>query len=305
MPEDPLQTAQGTKPVRAYLPDYELVRAQSLDDALVKLAEAPAEWTILAGGTDLMVLLAAGKLPPGRFLSIWGLKELQGIRLDDEYATIGALTTYTQIRRHATLREEMPMLCLAAGESGATAIQNRGTLGGNVINASPAADSPPALLAYDAELELVSQSGSRWVPLDGFHTGYKQMDKKPDELLRALRVPRRPGGANAVHYYRKVGTRSAQAISKVVMAALGRIQDGRVAHIRVALGSVAPTVVRARASEKRLKGAALTPELVLDACAQLQKEIAPIDDVRSTAHYRRAVAGNLLEDFLLRLSHSG
>lgn len=291
--------------MRGYLPDYQVATPTTLDEALELLATDPEKWTPLAGGTDLMVLLAAGKLPPGQFLSIWGLDELRGVELTDEWLTLGALTTYSEIRDHDALRDEYPMLPLAASESGAVAIQNRGTIGGNVINASPAADSPPALLAYDAQIELVNSRGSRWVPYDGFHSGYKQMDRKPDELLRAIRIPRQPGGgASALHYYRKVGTRAAQAISKVVMAALMRNDGDNVVHARIALGSVAPTVIRCHETEDYLVGSPLTAERVVEAREILTREITPIDDVRSTARYRLKVAGNLLEDCLIRLSQT-
>src|SRR5207253_8152473 len=147
---------------------------------------------------------------------IWNLKELRGIDVSNEQITLGALTTYTEVQANRVLREEFPMLCQAAKETGGIAIQNRGTLGGNIVNASPAADSPPALLAYDAELELVSKEGERRIPYSGFHIGYKQMEIQPGELLRAIRLPR--GGERLTNYYRKVGTRKAQAISKTCFA---------------------------------------------------------------------------------------
>jgi CO/xanthine dehydrogenase FAD-binding subunit len=183
------------------------------------------------------------------------------------------------------------MLVEAAALSGAIAIQNRGTLGGNVVNASPAADSPPALLAYDAELELVSTTGTRRVPYARFHTGYKTMDRRPDELVRTIRMPRKPGGERAVHAYRKVGTRKAQAIAKVGLAALGRVDDGKVVHIRLAFSSVAPIPLRAEKTEATMVGQRPTDET-----------IATIDDVRSTAMYRARVAQNLVEDVLRSLA---
>src|SRR5256886_6677063 len=176
--------------MRAYVPAYELETPAGLDQAVDLLARAPGSWKPFAGGTDLMVLLEAGKLPHRNYLNIWNLKELRGIEVSEANVSMGALTTYTDVQANEVLREEFPMLCQAARETGGLAIQNRGTLGGNIANASPAADSPPALLAYDAELELVSAAGSRWVCYQGFHTGYKQMTMRPDELLRALRLPR-------------------------------------------------------------------------------------------------------------------
>jgi CO/xanthine dehydrogenase FAD-binding subunit len=178
---------------------------RDLSDALERLAQEPGVWKPFAGGTDLMVLLEAGKLPHRRFLNVSEFSELRGIEIMPEYVTLGALTTYTEIRRSEVLAREFPLLCRAAAETGSVATQNRGTLGGNIANASPAADSPPALLVYDAELELVSVSGARWVAYQGFWTGYKQIGLRADELIRAIRLPR--GMRSWSHYYRKVGTR--------------------------------------------------------------------------------------------------
>jgi CO/xanthine dehydrogenase FAD-binding subunit len=179
------------------------------------------------------------------------------------------------------------------------ATQNRGTLGGNIVNASPAADSPPALLVYDAQLELVSARGTRWIAYYGFHTGYKQMDLRPDELVRSIRLPR--SGNAWRQYYRKVGTRKAQAISKVGLAARA-IWDGRqIREIRIALGSVAPIVVRCVETEKTLRNRPWGSDAIPAAQEALAREIAPIDDIRSTAAYRLRVAQNLLEEFLLTL----
>ena len=169
---------------------YQLTTPASLEDALALLANEPGAWKPFAGGTDLMVLLEAAKLPHRNYVNIWNLKELRGVQIDANHITLGALTTYTAVQANAVLREEFPMLCQAASETGGLAIQNRGTLGGNIVNASPAADSPPALLAYEAELELVSTKGSRWISYQTFHTGYKKMDMRPDELLTRIRLPR-------------------------------------------------------------------------------------------------------------------
>src|SRR5437879_3152700 len=167
--------------MRAYVPSYQLLSPTSLMEALDRLTQNDGAWKPCAGGTDLMVLLEAGKLPHKNYVDIWNLKELRGIEVSDDRVTLGALTTYTEIQNHEALREEFPMLCQAASETGGLAIQNRGTLGGNIANASPAADSPPALLAYDAELELVSKEVERRIPYSGFHIGYKQMEIQPGE----------------------------------------------------------------------------------------------------------------------------
>ncbi|HSD46049.1 MAG TPA: xanthine dehydrogenase family protein subunit M [Pyrinomonadaceae bacterium] len=283
--------------MRAYVPGYQLQTPASLADALALIGNEPGVWKPFAGGTDLMVLLEAGRLPHRNYVNIWPLRELRGINVSDTHVTLGALTTYTEVQAHDVLRSEFPMLCQAASETGGLAIQNRGTLGGNIVNASPAADSPPALLAYDAEIELVSNRGARWLPYDHFHLGYKQMDMRPDELLTRIRLPRTTAGLT--HYYRKVGTRKAQAISKVCLAAAGRVENGVMNDVRIVLGSVAPIVLRCKQTEEAVRGNAVTDDTVNQARETLMREITPIDDVRSTASYRLRVAANLLVDFLL------
>ena len=288
--------------MRAYVPSYQLVSPASLGEALDALAQNHGTWKPFAGGTDLMVLLEAGKLPHQNYVNIWNLKELRGIEVTDDFLTLGALTTYTEVQEHPVLRAEFPMLCQAARETGGIAIQNRGTLGGNIVNASPAADSPPALLAYDAELEFVSKRGERKIPYSKFHTGYKQMEIQPDELLRAIRLPRNAGSLK--HYYRKVGTRKAQAISKVCFAAVAQTIENRIEKVRIALGSVAPIPIRCHQTEQTLANQPLTNEAIESALQALTAEIAPIDDIRSTRDYRLRVSLNLLQDFLSQLRNS-
>ena len=285
--------------MRAYLPAYEMQAPRDFGTALDILAREPGAWKPFAGGTDLMVLLESGNLQQRRFVSVWGLPELCGIEAAPDSLTLGALTTYTEIRQHPVLAREFPLLCLAAAEIGGIATQNRGTLGGNIANASPAADSLPPLLVYDAELELVSARGARWVPYHSFHQGYKLMDLRPDELIRRIRLSRKMRGWK--QYYRKVGMRRAQAISKVCFAGAA-LWDGRqIRDTRISLGSVAPTVLRATRTEAVLRGQGLDDAVTCAACDELAREIAPIDDMRSTAHYRRRVAQNLLEEFLREL----
>ena len=242
-----------------------------------------------------MVLLEAGKLPRRRLLDIWDIPDLRGIQVHESAVTIGALSTYTDLLSHAVINDEFPLICDAARETGAIAIQNRGTVGSNIANASPAADLPPALLVYDAELELVSARGRRRIPYDRFHTGYKTMDMAAEEIIAGVALPRTPRPSKAS--YRKVGTRRAQAISKICFAARLRA-DPVVREIRIALGSVAPTVIRARAAEEALLGRVADRAAIDAARAALARDMAPIDDIRSTARYRLGVAGNLLEDFL-------
>lgn len=283
--------------MRAYLPSYELVVPRTLDEALALLREEPGVWRPFAGGTDLMVLLEAGRLEHRKFFSIAHLKELRGVEESGEFVSLGALTTYTDVRRSETVAREFPMLVEAARETGGVAIQNRGTVGGNIANASPAADTPPALLAYGAEVELVSAGGTRSVDYAEFHTGYRQTLMRADELITRVRV-RRPS-AGARHFYRKVGTRRAQAISKVCFAALAEVgEGGELNEVRIALGSVAPTVVRCRETEARLRGRAPEAELLKESLDALARDVAPIDDLRSTARYRLRVAQNLLAEFL-------
>ncbi len=273
--------------MRAYLPGYEMIAPANLGEALRIMADQPGVWKPMAGGTDLMVLFEAGRLVERKLLGIWKLQELSGIEERAADITIGALTTYTQVQRNDTLRREFPLLIQAAAETGGIATQNRGTLGGNIVNASPAADSPPALIVYGALLELVSASGSRWVEYGSFHTGYKRTILRSGELLARIRLPRTREPRK--HYARKVGTRKAQAISKVCFAGIAEA-DG---SFRIALGSVAPTVIRCPLTESVLRqGGAIA-----DAREALARELLPIDDVRSTAVYRLRVAQNLLEEF--------
>ncbi len=285
--------------MKAYVPSYRLVSPASLGEALDVLAADDGMWRPFAGGTDLMVLLEAGKLPHKNYLNIWNLKELRGVEVTDQHVTLGALTTYTEVQQERVLQQEFPMLCQAASETGGLAIQNRGTLGGNIVNASPAADSPPALLVYDAELELVSLNQSRWVPYHGFHTGYKEMIIRPDELLTRIRLPRRREKLR--HYYRKVGTRKAQAISKVCFAGTAQVRAETIEDLRIALGSVAPVPLRCVKTEDALRGSELNQATIDRARAVMADEIVPIDDIRSTSNYRHKVSLNLLADFLQQL----
>jgi CO/xanthine dehydrogenase FAD-binding subunit len=284
--------------MRGHVPSYELITPNSLNDALDLIAR-DNQWKPFAGGTDLMVLLEAGKLTHKHYFNIWRLDELRGIDVSEDYVTLGALTTYTEVQEHPVLQNEFPMLCQAAHETGGIAIQNRGTLGGNVVNASPAADSPPALLAYDAQLELISNGGERRVDYADFHQGYKQMAIRPDELLRAIRLPRHR--QTFTHYYRKVGTRKAQAISKVCFAGVAGMSDDRITHVRIALGSVAPIPLRCHQTEAALIDQRIDDDLVTNAVSALTAEVSPIDDIRSTRNYRLQVSLNLLKDFIFRL----
>jgi len=270
-----------------------VVSPGSLREAYAAMAESPAARPI-AGGTDLMVALT-GELgePPARIVDLWRLDELREISADGKELTIGALATYTQIRRSALCREHLPGLVEAAATIGAAQIQNRGTLGGNIANASPAGDTLPVLLAMDASFVLGSVRGERTVPATEFWPSYRRTALAPEELIVRIRIPL--AGGQEVRY-RKVGTRRAQAISKVVLALAWREVPGVPGwtNVRVALGSVGATPIRARATEDALQGRSPNPEAADLAAETLAGEIHPIDDVRSTAEYRRIVAARVL-----------
>jgi CO/xanthine dehydrogenase FAD-binding subunit len=259
-----------------------LLEPRSLADALKSLRD-DGPLVPMAGCTDLYVSLNFGTLKDARFLNLWRLPALRTIEMRGGLLSIGALATHTDLIRSALVQRRVPMLASAAREVGGVQIQNRGTIGGNVANASPAGDTLPVLAAAEATVVLRSAAGTRRIPFTQFYTGYRQTVRRPDELIVALEIP-------AIHgrqCFRKVGTRAAQAISKVVVAAV--VGD----RPRIALGSVAPTVVRATRTEAALAAGAS----IEDAQQTLVAEIAPIDDIRSTAEYRRRVAANLLALF--------
>jgi len=259
-----------------------LLQPRTLDEALRVLRdEGPL--VPLAGCTDVYVGLHFGSALGPRFLDLQGLRKLRGIRVRGDVIVIGALTTYADLVASPLVRRRLPILAEASRWVGSPQIQNRGTLGGNVANASPAGDTLPVLAVAQATVLLRSVDGARRVPFDAFYTGYRQTVMRPDELIVAIEVPPVEGR----QWFRKVGTRAAQAISKVVMAAV------RAPAPRVALGSVAPTVVRVPLTEALLARAAPIEE----AQQALVAEIQPIDDLRSTAAYRRRVAANLLARF--------
>ncbi len=267
----------------------------SLSEALDILV-AGTGWRPIAGGTDLMVQIT-GEIgpPPDKVLDLWRLDELRGIELEDEVLSIGALTTYTEIRNSALVRAHLPALAEAAATIGAAQIQNRGTIGGNVVNGSPAGDTLPLLLATDAELILASAAEDRVVPASEFWPSYRVTARREHELLIRVRFPL-PHGRQVG--FRKVGTRRAQAISKVVIALSWRADGGVWRDVRLGLGSVAPTPIRAYETERVLEGAAPRQTTADHAAETLANEIKPIDDVRSTADYRRLVAARVLHRLL-------
>ncbi len=273
--------------MRSYVPDFEMATPLDIAAALRLLAEGARPF---AGGTDLMVELEAGTLRGRRFVNLWPLAELRGVTPGADRLRIGALTTYTDLLASDAIHREYPMLAAAARETGSVAIQNRGTLGGNLANASPAADSPPVLLAYDAEVELWSETGRRVVPYETFHCGYKQTALREGELIAAILLPpraARPDGAWRERF-RKVGARRAQAIAKLSLAAVACVEGGVLRELRIAFGSMGPVPLRCRHMEAAILAGHPPPF----------DELTPVDDFRSTAAYRLRVARNLLETFL-------
>ena len=259
----------------------EVRSAASLGEALSILRDD--QWTPIAGATDLYVALNFGTLEPRRFLDIWAVNELRDISMKGTTLVIGALATYTSLIRSPLVARHLPMLVDASRQVGGPQIQNRGTVGGNVANASPAGDSLPVLAAVDAVIVLRSADAERRVPISKFYTGYRKTVMQPSELIVAIEIPPVEGR----QWFRKVGTRAAQAISKIVVAGV------RAKAPRIAFGSVAPTVVRVPETERALAAGA-----TIDEAAQiLSREIKPIDDLRSTAEYRMRVATNLLRRF--------
>jgi CO/xanthine dehydrogenase FAD-binding subunit len=281
--------------MRSFLPEHELITPKHLPDALHVLASGEG-WRPIAGGTDLMVLFNAGKLSCRKLASVGALEDLRRIEVTADRISIGSAVTYSEIRNHAILQSEFHLLCQSASWTGSIANQNRGTLGGNIANASPAADSAPALLAYDAELELKSTHESRLVPYAAFHLGYKQIDLRDDELIVKAHLPR--SKFELRQHGRKVGPRKAQAIAKVSIAATSIVENDTIVDIRIAMGSVAPIPLRCKQTEEILRGRRLTPELQTHSQETLLREIRPISDIRSTSAYRATVAANLLGEYL-------
>jgi len=286
--------------MRSNAANYELIAPTSLDAVLQVLADSPDRYTPIAGGTELMVGLGAGRLQAKKLISLWNLEELRFIEATPDAVVIGAGTTFTDIRKHSVITGEFSILSEAASWTGSVANQNRGTIGGNIVNASPAADSPPVLLAYDATLTLISARGPRTLPYRDFHLAYKETALEPDELLHSITISRNLKGYKT--YIRKVGPRNAQAISKVAIAALARMNKDHIDDIRIGAASVREYPARLTATEQILIGKTITPGTIAGARAAVLAEVRPIDDIRSTAKYRATVAANLLEEFLHILS---
>jgi CO/xanthine dehydrogenase FAD-binding subunit len=290
--------------MRSDVTQYALTAPATLDAVLAQLAAEPGVHTPIAGGTELMVALGVGRLQSKSLISLLQLKELRFLREDAGSITLGANTTFTDIRNSEAIARELPLLIRSASWTGAIANQNRGTLGGNIVNASPAADNPPALLAYNATVTLISSTGKRDIPYADFHLGYKKTVLRPDELLYSVTVP--TGYSEYKSYIRKVGTRNALAISKVALAGLARLNGTIIEDIRLGAASLADRPIRCSAAEHALTGASLAAadleQTIRTARAAIATEAKPIDDIRSTGKYRAAVAENLLEEFVRSLA---
>lgn len=287
--------------MRTAISQLEVLRPGTLDEALAALHDSleTRRAIPLAGGTDLFVYLNAGTQAGTRFLDLSRLRELTGIREGDDGLRIGARATFTEIRTDPLVRRRFPMLADAAGVIGALQIQNRATLAGNIANASPAGDSLPVLLAHDAVVRVRSVRGTRLVRFENLYRGYRDLDLEPDELIVDVILLHPPRGTATM--FRKVGTRRAQSISKVVFAgALHRDAGGGADHVRLAFGSVAPTPVRAYEAEQVLLGRRPSAGAAEAALEALSHDITPIDDIRSDRGYRMAIAGNVLAQFLRR-----
>lgn len=278
---------------------HQLVAPGTLAGVLELLSAEPGQWTPVAGGTEVMVAFSAGRLHSPKLVSLWNIRDLRFIHSTPESFAIGAGTTFLDLRRHELLSADLPLLAKAASWIGSIANQGRATLGGNLVNGSPAADSSPALLAYDAEVELISIRGTRRLPYADFHTGYKRNAMAADELLYAVHLPRR--FAQHKQYLRKVGTRRAMAISKIALAGAALFHADRISEVIMGAASLGPFPMRLRKTEAALLGNPISSDIMEAARNALLAEAQPIDDIRSTANYRIRVAANLLNEFLLQL----
>jgi CO/xanthine dehydrogenase FAD-binding subunit len=285
--------------MRGNVEAHDLIAPGSLDAVLALLSAEPGKWTPIAGGTELMVAFSAGRLNVPKLVSLWGIPDLRYIETHADSIVIGAAATFIDLRKNATIAAEFPLLARAASWIGSIANQSRATVGGNLVNGSPAADSSPALLAYDAEIEMISVHGRRRIPYSEFHTGYKRNVLAADELLYAIHLPRR--FERHKQYLRKVGTRRAMAIAKVALGATALLENGAIKEIRLGAASLAPYPCRLKQTEAALNGRRLIGETLSAAHDVLLDEIKPIDDIRSTAEYRSRVAVNLLDEFLNEL----
>ncbi len=279
------------------LPEFDLLSPRTLPEALQQLAAAGA--APLAGGTNVVPDLRSGRHCPRILIDVGKLEDLRGLRRVDGHVVAGGAVTIAELLASPLVAETAPSLRQAASLFANPLIRNRATLGGNLADASPAADMAPPLLALDAEVDLLSQSGCRTVPLDDFFTGVRKTVRRPDELVGSVRWPV-PSTRTAFGYV-KLGLRKADAISVISVAVrVDAYPDGRVRQARIALGSVAPVPLRAAEAEKWLTGQELTPETIAEAGKLAAAAVSPISDLRASASYRRQMADVLVRRLLDR-----
>lgn len=264
-------------------PDY--CAPATLDEALIRLGQAEGDAQIIAGGTDLLPRIRAGSTNPRLLIDLRQL-ELTGIRQEDSFVYLGARVTHTQVLESEILSRQCPALVAACQKIGGPTIRNRGTLGGNLVNASPAADCAPPLMVYDADVLLVKDSGERWLPLGEFFVGPGQTALSGNEILKEIRLPLRPRRTAAA--FLKLGKRQAMAIAVVSVTVCLTVNEwNRIDHVRIALGSVAPRPIRATAAENVLVGRPINDYLIAEAASIAATEASPITDLRASGDYRR------------------
>ena len=282
------------------LETIECLYPQSLTEALQQLATHKSKSKIVAGGTDLVVQWQTGGLPiPECAISLSAIPELTKIEESSDDIVIGTSATHFSIRNSSVVKAHLPALAEAAGTVGARQIQCLGTIGGNVANASPAGDLAPALLITNGSVTVASAQGERIIPLNKFFKGYRKLDLQEDEIIVSFHLPKKP--QDSTEKFRKLGPRKAQAISKVMAAFRGRVNNGTIEEFSIALGSVAPTAIRLPKFEEWIKGRQLNKALLEEAASRASDEVHPIDDIRSTANYRKWVSGRLVHFFLEEL----
>ena len=267
-------------------------KVNTVSEALEVLSGNNETLKILAGGTDLLVMIQENLISPGELLDISRIEELKGIEEDEGRIRLGALVTHGRIAESSLLREKALPLVESCTEVGSPQIRNLGTIGGNLVMASPSGDSIPALYVLGAEVILASKEGERSIPIEDFLIGVKKSVIRPDELLVAISFPGM--SADDRGFFKKLGQRKALAISKVSISAIVSLRDGVVTSVRIALGAVATTVIRTPRTESFLVGQALTPEVISEAARLCSEESRAITDIRSTAGYRDEMAGLLL-----------
>ena len=275
---------------------YEYYAPTSFEQ-LFELAASGADVRFLAGGTDLVPGISMEKdqipyekKPPMRILYLGGLSGLDKVKNEGDTVTIGALCTLASLLEDGTVKEKLPALREAITVMAGMSVRNTATIGGNIMNASPAADSVPVLLALEAEFTLRSAAGERKIAASEFFTGPGKTAAKPGEALISISV--KPGRGGTA--FRKLGRRKAETLSVVNAAAYVEVENGAFSKVRIAVGSAAPTVVRCHEVEQALMGKKTDEKRVQEAAALVDKSISPIDDIRSSAWYRNKVAPTMV-----------